>query len=58
MIQSFDPKFNFDPKTDGAGYLNLIMNAIDSSDYGSKKIVRRKNMKGYFIRNKRFWFRN
>jgi len=28
--------------------LNLIMNAIDSSDYGSKIIVRMKNMKRVF----------
>lgn len=39
---SFDPKFNFDPKQMEQVALNLILNAIESSDYGSKIVIKSK----------------
>lgn len=39
---SFDPKFNFDPKQMEQVALNLILNAIESSDYGSKIVIKLK----------------
>ncbi|HQJ56549.1 MAG TPA: ATP-binding protein [Caldisericia bacterium] len=54
---SFDPKFNFDPKQMEQVALNLIMNAIDSSDYGSKIIVRMKKYEeGVLLEIKDFGF--
>ena len=54
---SFDPKFNFDPKQMEQVTLNLIMNAIDSSDYGSKIIVRMKKYEeGILLEIKDFGF--
>lgn len=39
---SFDPKFNFDPKQMEQVALNLILNAIESSDYDSKIVIKLK----------------
>jgi hypothetical protein len=39
---NYDPKFNFDPKQMEQVFLNLLLNAIESTDYNGKIIVRTK----------------
>jgi len=54
---SFDPKFNFDPKQMEQVALNLILNAIESSDYGSKILIRMKKYEeGVLLEIKDFGF--
>ncbi|MGB9750309.1 MAG: ATP-binding protein [Caldisericia bacterium] len=54
---SFDPKFNFDPKQMEQVALNLMLNAIESSDYGSKIIIRMKKYEeGVLLEIKDFGF--
>lgn len=38
----YDPKFNFDPKQMEQVALNLLLNAIESSDFGGKIIIKTK----------------
>jgi len=54
---NFDPKFNFDPKQMEQVFLNLILNAIESSDYNGKIIVKTKKYEdGILIEVKDFGF--
>lgn len=41
---NYDPKFNFDPKQMEQVLLNLILNAIESSDYNGKIIIKTKKI--------------
>ncbi|MCX8094941.1 MAG: ATP-binding protein [Caldisericia bacterium] len=53
----YDPKFNFDPKQMEQVLLNLILNAIDSSDFNGKIIVKTKKYEdGILIEVKDFGF--
>lgn len=54
---NYDPKFNFDPKQMEQVFLNLLLNAIESSDYNGKIIVRTKKYEdGILIEVKDFGF--
>lgn len=54
---NFDPKFNFDPKQMEQVFLNLILNAIESSDYNSKIIIKTKKYEeGVLIEVRDFGF--
>ncbi|MBC7195220.1 MAG: hypothetical protein H5U37_06150, partial [Caldisericia bacterium] len=54
---NYDPKFNFDPKQMEQVFLNLLLNAIESSDYNGRIIVRTKKYEdGILIEVKDFGF--
>ncbi|MDI6860539.1 MAG: ATP-binding protein [Caldisericia bacterium] len=54
---NFDPKFNFDPKQMEQVLLNLILNAIESSDYNGKIIIKTKRYEdGILIEVRDFGF--
>lgn len=54
---SYDPKFNFDPKQMEQVALNLILNSIESSDFGGKIVIRTKKYEeGVLLEVKDFGF--
>jgi two-component system sensor histidine kinase AtoS len=54
---NYDPKFNFDPKQMEQVILNLLLNAIESSDFNGKVIIKTKKYEdGILIEVKDFGF--
>ncbi len=53
----YDPRFSFDPKQMEQVFINLILNAIDASEFNSKIIIRTKRAQnGILIEVKDFGF--
>ncbi len=53
----YDPRFSFDPKQMEQVFINLILNAIDASEFNSKIVIRtKKAQSGILIEVKDFGF--